>query len=89
MNGESMMKRIGNKFIAVSLVVSLTAILLAQTIYPGSSAPATVDNSYGGNMWKDPCTLDGFAVGYGIVAQQWFVATLGLLRAFKVDNCFK
>ena len=82
------MKKLRLKLIAFALVLCFAAVPLAQAISLRSSAPATVDGSYGGSIWKDPCTYDGFAVGYGAVTQNWFALTVGLMRAINLDNCF-
>jgi len=83
-----MMKKLHLKLVAVSLVLCLGAVPLAQAISLRSSAPVTVDDSYGGSIWKDPCTLDGFVFGAGVVMQNWIAATGDLITAVYMDNCF-
>ena len=82
------MKRLHLKLVAVSLVLCLAAVPLAQAISVRSPALLTVDQSYGGSIWQDPCTFDGFLVGAGAVTQSWLTMAIGLVRAVKIDNCF-
>ena len=83
-----MLNKLHLQLIAVSLVLCLAAAPFAQAISLRSSAPFTVDHSYGGSIWEDPCTFDGFLIGFGVVTKSYAAYWIGMVRAIHVNNCF-
>jgi hypothetical protein len=86
----------GDQRIKWSLGVVLLAVLLVGNFQPYALNLNDSDLAriHGTGFWSDPCTQDGFAFGAGAVLcgagnlGGCLGAVGGLIKAWKVDNCF-
>ena len=84
------------RYLQCGLCAALLAVLLIGNLGPYTVAlnVSDMERVCGAGFWSDPCTVDGFAVGAGGVlcgagnAGGCVTAFLGLMKAWKVDNCF-
>jgi hypothetical protein len=86
----------GGQCIKWGLCAALLAVLLIGNLQPYTLAlnNSDLERVRGTGFWSDPCTQDGFAFGAGTVlcgtgnAGGCLGAFIGLVRAWRVDNCF-
>ena len=80
------MRRLSRELVSAALLLLLLGAPIAQTRVP-STASGSVDSSYGRGFWNDPCTWDGFIIGFGAATQNWGMVAAGAIHAWKVDSC--
>lgn len=87
------------KSTSTSLAVVLVVLLLPTTptsfdVQSHPISPQQLAVYLGAGFWDDPCTLNGFAVGAGLVfaitgnAGGYVSIFTGLMKAIYVDDCF-
>lgn len=76
------------KLLMIFLIFYIAIAPALNAISINHSPSPDIERSYGGSIWSDPCTHDGFLVGLSLVFHGWITATGAMMKAIYLDNCF-